>query len=156
MKRIHTSLHVYPLWVISCKAYDAYTVCCWLEYCIVLYMSTWKPVLVKKIIPSPYQVFLLKKKKINFISPADKTLLVNTPQACRAQNCWNTASMWWSSSAVNRRFSRVTMYCWIIWWCWQTKNETQTFIVFIYIYIRTGREVKTHYKSQVKCFHQNC
>lgn len=69
---------------------------------------------------------------------------MNNPQACRAQNCWNTASMWWSSSAVNRRFSRVTMYCWIIWWCWQikNKNKTQTFIVFIYLYVRTGREAK--------------
>lgn len=65
---------------------------------------------------------------------------MNNPQACRAQNCWNTASMWWSSSAVNRRFSRVTMYCWIIWWCWQIKNKTQTFSVFIHI--RTSRGVK--------------
>lgn len=31
--------------------------------------------------------------------------------------------MWGSSSAVKSKFSRVTMYCWIIWWCCGHRKE---------------------------------
>lgn len=131
IKRICILLYVNPLWIVSSKAYDAYTVCCRLEYCIVLRRSTWKPVLVKKFFIPMFRI----KKKINSLKSCRQdsaTLPTNTPQACRAQNCWNTASMWWSSSAVNRRFSRVTMYCWIIWWCWQIKKKSFVFYLSLY------------------------
>lgn len=44
-------------------------------------------------------------------------------QSCRAQNCWYTARMWWSSSAVNSRFSSVPMYCWMVTWCCRGKGR---------------------------------
>lgn len=44
-------------------------------------------------------------------------------QSCSAQNCWYTARMWWSSSAVNSRFSSVPMYCWMVTWCCRGKER---------------------------------
>lgn len=50
---------------------------------------------------------------------------VRASQSCRAQNCWYTARMWWSSSAVNSRFSSVPMYCWMVTWCCGTKGNVE-------------------------------